>query len=182
MDIYNWPWLADVQPELGNTMLQFFFDNQVVLDEPGTIGWTDVKQHLNFFAHSKRVNLEYDYLKVTETDGVEYWSPVNSLTNFTLPGLVQEFGLQSKMVACDSSAKPIVPRYSHFFWDPSITALFVADPTAPTTPQTKKNNQTVGIAVGVSVGVVVVIVLVVVIVAIVLSKKNKQHFPRAGAD
>lgn len=166
VDIHNWPWRADeVGGDVwGNTFLQFFFPIYANLSKNGNFSGTDFGQDLIIDAHNDIVKFSFYFLKVTTLDGLDYYSPINDFAGDYLNFLSQpEMEFPAVMIVCDDLSKPVVPRYKHLFWDPTLSAVFAAPVTEepPHTPK-GKSNRAVAIGVGVSVGVVAAFILVFV--------------------
>lgn len=161
---------------MGDTILQYFFRMEGVLDEPGTIGWLDIGQQFSLSATSTHANLEFDFVKVTVTDDTSYFAPVNTVYNFTFPTPVQtSTQIPTVLAVCNNTNGAITPRYSHLYWDPTLSALFLSDINDPAN---NSSNRTVAIAVGVSVGAVVLIVLIIILIYVLVWNPRKQRQSR----
>lgn len=162
---------------MGDTILEYLFLMQGVLDKPGTIGWVDIGQHFTLTAKSDDATLEFDFVKVTTTDDVPYFASVNTVYNYTFPELVQDSTQVPTVLAiCNNTNGAILPRYKHLYWDPTLSALFTQDPSNPGT--SKSVNKTTAIAAGVSVGAVVLVVAAVVIIYVAIWKPRKDRMSR----
>lgn len=162
---------------MGDTILQYFFLMQGVLDKPGTIGWLDIGQHFTLTAVSDDATLEFDFIKVTVTDDVSYFAPVNTVYNYTFPSLVTDSTqIPTVLAVCNNTNGAILPRYSHLFWDPTLSALFTQDPSDPAS--SSGVNKTAAIAAGVSVGAVLLIVVAIVVIYITVWAPRKNRLSR----
>jgi len=170
IDVRGWPWITDEQPSLnlGNTFLQMFFLNSALLDHPGNVIGKDDGQDFYFTASSDDVFIHLQFLKVMTTDGIDSYASVNNFIplNFTQATTVGPF--PGILMVCDHANNPIVPRYKHLYWDPSLDAVFSPLPSPPpsSTPTSSSKKPVYPIAVGVSLGIVALLVIVVLLLYI----------------
>jgi len=110
----------------------FFFNSDSQLDTFGLLNMYDLDggKFFHHVAQGTKSILEMDFLKVFTADGVDYFSTGNSLPPSFLslmPLQVQNFSFPAALAVCQSNSS-IVARYSSLKYDPSLNAVFVADP------------------------------------------------------
>ena len=167
LDVNGWPWRTDAEPglNLGDTFLQLFFNNFAQLDKVGNVLANDYGQDFELSAVSDDVEIHIHLLQVTTTDGVDYYAPANQFSALNFSDVTALGPIPGIMIICDNNNAPLVPRYHHLYWDPSLSAIFSPAPTTPSessSPSSKHKKPIYPIAVGVSLGLVALAVVAVV--------------------
>jgi hypothetical protein len=133
-----------------------------LLESGGNVTFWDAGITAHYYATTARSYLEMNFLKIFTVDGVDYATSLSPASAVRTLLDWSSFAAPFTIAACQVNQIISPPYYTHFRYDPSMSALFVdAEQTEALTPQAKSKRSLHPAA--------YIVPVVVIIVALVLA-------------